>query len=90
VAGLAAIAILFALLQLITILNRGHHFRGFVYQHACFRPDYLSIEIAVRPRKDSAGDCGFPLFHGVARFARGNSRWPQAKISRLPRGSGTW
>src|ERR1700689_769166 len=45
------------MLQLITILNRCHHFRGFVYQHACFSSDHKSIEIAVRPRKGSAAVC---------------------------------
>ena len=57
---LAAIAVLFAMLQLITILNRCHHFRGFVYQHACFGSDYGSIEIAVRPRQGFGGGL-FPL-----------------------------
>jgi transposase len=45
------------MLQLITILNRCHHFRGFVYQHACFGSDRKSIEIAVRPRKGSTAVC---------------------------------
>jgi transposase len=45
------------MLQLITILNRCHHFRGFVYQHACFSSDHKSIEIAVRPRKGSPAVC---------------------------------
>ena len=45
------------MLQLITILNRCHHFRGFVYQRACFSSDHRSIEIAVRPRKGSAAVC---------------------------------
>jgi transposase len=45
------------MLQLITILNRCHHFRGFVYQQACFSSDHRSIEIAVRPRKGSAAVC---------------------------------
>jgi hypothetical protein len=38
-------------------LNRCHHFRGFVYQHACFGPDHKSIEIAVRPRKGPVAVC---------------------------------
>jgi transposase len=50
-------AAFFAMLQLITILNRCHHFRGFVYQHAGFSSDHKSIEIAVRPRKGSAAVC---------------------------------
>jgi transposase len=45
------------MLQLITILNCCHHFRGFVYQHARLGSDKKSIEIAVRPRKGSAAVC---------------------------------
>jgi transposase len=45
------------MLQLITILNRCHHFKGFVYQHARFSSDHKSIEIAVRPRSGSAAVC---------------------------------
>jgi len=41
-------------MELITILNRCHRFRGFVYQHAFFSADKKSIEVAVRPRKGSA------------------------------------
>ena len=44
-------------MELITILNRCHHFRGFVYQHAHFSTDKKSIEVAVRPRKGSAAVC---------------------------------
>jgi transposase len=44
-------------MELITILNRCHHFRGFVYQHARFSPDHKSIEIAMRPRRGSAAVC---------------------------------
>src|SRR5713226_1849871 len=52
-----AAAIFHFMLQLITILNRCHRFRGFVYQQASFSPDHKSIEIAVRPRKGSAAIC---------------------------------
>ncbi len=52
-----AAAICHFMLQLITILNRCHRFRGFVYQQASFSPDHKSIEIAVRPRKGSAAIC---------------------------------
>jgi transposase len=45
------------MLQLITILNRCHRFRGFVYQHARFSSDNKSIEIAVRPRQGSVAVC---------------------------------
>jgi transposase len=51
-----AAAVFFAM-ELITILNRCHRFRGFVYQHARFSPDKKSIEVAVRPRKGSAAIC---------------------------------
>ena len=44
-------------MDLITILNRCHHFRGFVYHHARFTPDHKSIEISVRPRQGSASHC---------------------------------
>src|SRR5579871_2152197 len=44
-------------MELITILNRCHRFRGFVYQHAYFSVDKKSIEVAVRPRKGSAAVC---------------------------------
>jgi len=44
-------------MELITILNRCHRFRGFVYQHAYFSADKKSIEVAVRPRKGSASVC---------------------------------
>ena len=33
----------FRAMDLITILNRCHHFRGFVYQHARFNADKKSI-----------------------------------------------
>jgi hypothetical protein len=44
-------------MELITILNRCHRFRGFVYQHAHFSADKKNIEVAVRPRKGSAAVC---------------------------------
>jgi transposase len=44
-------------MELITIRNRCHHFRGFVYQHAYFSADKKSIEVAIRPRKGSAAVC---------------------------------
>jgi transposase len=44
-------------MELITILNRCHHFRGFVYQQARFSSDHKSIERAVRPRNGSAAIC---------------------------------
>jgi transposase len=44
-------------MELITILNRCHRFRGFVYQQAHFSADKKSIEVAVRPRKSSVAIC---------------------------------
>ena len=44
-------------MELTTILNRCHHFRGFVYEHARFTADKKSIEVVVRPRKGSAAVC---------------------------------
>jgi hypothetical protein len=56
--GQAFFAIIrFALMQLITILNRCNRFRGFVYNRARFAPDRSSIEILVRPRKGSGAVC---------------------------------
>jgi transposase len=47
----------FRAMELITILNRCHRFRGFVYHQARFTSDHKSIEISVRPRKRSAAIC---------------------------------
>src|ERR1041385_1378368 len=47
----------FRSMELLTILNRCHHFRGFVYHRARFTPDRKSIVISVRPRKGSATIC---------------------------------
>ena len=45
-------------MELITILNQCHHFRGFVYERARFnRTDRTTIEVRVRPRKGSAAIC---------------------------------
>ncbi len=45
-------------MELITILNQCHHFRGFVYERARFnRTDRPTIEVRVRPRKGSAALC---------------------------------
>jgi hypothetical protein len=44
-------------MELITILNRCHRFRGFVYHRANFSRDHKSIEVSVRPRKGSTAIC---------------------------------
>jgi transposase len=52
-----AIETIFAM-ELITILNQCHHFRGFVYERARFSPrERTSIEVRMRPRKGSAAIC---------------------------------
>jgi len=47
----------FRAMELITILNRCHRFRGFVYRDARFSSDHKSIEVTIRPRKGSAAVC---------------------------------
>jgi len=44
-------------MEIITVLNRCHHFRGFVYENARFSSDNSSIEVSVRPRKGSTAIC---------------------------------
>jgi hypothetical protein len=44
-------------MELIAVLNRCHHYSGFVYQRASFGTDKKSIEVSVRPRKGSAAIC---------------------------------
>jgi len=44
-------------MELITILNRCHRFRGFVYERARFSADKKSIEVVVRPPRGSAAVC---------------------------------
>src|SRR6516162_6557839 len=44
-------------MELTTILNRCHRFRGFVYEHARFSTDKKSIEVVLRPRKGSVAVC---------------------------------
>jgi hypothetical protein len=48
-------------MELTTILNRCHRFRGFVYQHARFSADKKSIEVAVRPRKGFGRSLALPF-----------------------------
>jgi hypothetical protein len=44
-------------MELITILNYCHHFRGFVYERSRFSANEKSSEVALRPRKGSAAIC---------------------------------
>ena len=55
--GFATTRFLTCTMELITILNRCHRFRGFVFEQARFIDDKKSIEVAVRPRKGSAAVC---------------------------------
>ena len=44
-------------MQITTILNRCHHFPGFVYGQASFASDGRSIVVPIRPRKGSRATC---------------------------------
>jgi transposase len=56
--GVFAIGTVLPAMQLITILNRCHRFRGFFYEGASFtRTERNTIEVRVRPRKGSAAIC---------------------------------
>ena len=44
-------------MELLTILNRCHPFRGFVYHRGRLSPDRKNIEVSVRARKGSAAIC---------------------------------
>jgi hypothetical protein len=66
-------------MELITILNRCHRFRGFVYQRATFSPDHKSIEVSVRPRKGSAATCS-----RCHQPARGYDRLAERRFEFIP------
>ena len=74
-----ALTIFHFMLQLITILNRCHHFPGFVYQQAGFSSDHKSIEIAVRPRKGSAAICS-----RCHQSASGYDQLPERRFEFIP------
>ena len=57
-------------MELITILNRCHRFRGFVYQHAHFSADKKSIEVAVRPQGFVRNLLALPFAGGRLRPVR--------------------
>ncbi len=69
----------FFAMDLITILNRCHHFRGFVYQPARFGPDHKSIEVRVRPRAGSAAVCS-----GCHRPAPGYDQLSERRFEFIP------
>ncbi len=66
-------------MELITILNHCHHFRGFVYQHARFGPDRKTIEVAIRPRTGSA-----PVCSGCQKPAPGYDHLPVRRFEFIP------
>ena len=64
-------------MELITILNRRHRFRGFVYHGARFTSDHKSIE--VRPRMRSAAICS-----RCHQPAPGNDQLPERGLELIP------
>jgi hypothetical protein len=66
-------------MELITILNHCHRFRGFVYQQDRFGPDKKAIEIAVRPRAGSAAVCS-----GCHKPAPSYDRLPERRFEFIP------
>jgi transposase len=66
-------------MELITILNRCHHFRGFVYHRARFTSDHKSIEVSVRPRKGSAAICS-----GCRQPAPGYDKLDERRFEFIP------
>src|ERR1051325_2242348 len=69
----------FGAMELITILNRCHHFQGFVYQQARFSADHKSIEITVRPRKGTRALCS-----RCQRPAPGYDQLPDRRFEFIP------
>jgi transposase len=66
-------------MELLTILNRCHRFRGFVYRKARFSSDGQSIEVAVRPHKRSAAICS-----RCHRPAPGYDQLPERRFEFIP------
>ena len=67
-------------MQLITILNRCHRFRGFVYEGARFSPlEQNIIEVRVRPRAGSAAICS-----GCHRPAPGYDHLSERRFEFIP------
>ena len=67
-------------MELTTILNGCHHFKGFVYEPAKFGAvDRTSIEIKIRPRKGSAIICS-----GCHQPAPGYDHQPERRFEFIP------
>jgi transposase len=67
------------MLHLITILNRCHRFRGFIYRQARFSSDGKSIEIIVSPRVGSRAICS-----GCHQTAPGYDRLAERRFEFIP------
>jgi transposase len=67
------------MLQLITILNRCHRFRGFIYRQSRFSSDGKSIEIVVSPRVGSKAICS-----GCHQSAPGYDRLAERRFEFIP------
>ena len=75
-----AIGTVLLAMQLITILNRCHRFRGFVYEGARFSPtERNTVEVRVRPRKGSAAICS-----GCHRPAAGYDHLAERQFEFIP------
>jgi transposase len=72
-------------MELLTILNRCHHFRGFVYHGARFTSDYKSIEVAIRPRQGTAAICS-----RCHQPAPGYDRLPERRFEFISMPCGAW
>ncbi|MBZ5616973.1 MAG: ISL3 family transposase [Acidobacteriia bacterium] len=66
-------------MELITILNHCHHFRGFVYQSTRFDRDENLMEIVIRPRQGSAAICS-----GCHHPAPGYDHLPERRFEFIP------
>jgi len=71
--------VFFFAMELVTILNRCHHFSGFVYHSSRFSPDHQSIEVSIRPRTGSAAVCS-----GCQQPAPGYDRLPERRFEFIP------
>jgi transposase len=80
-AGAAWVTVEVLAMQLITILNRCHRFRGFVYEGAKFSPSEQqhTIEVRVRPRAGSAAICS-----GCHRPAAGYDHLSERRFEFIP------
>src|SRR3974377_1038020 len=66
-------------MELTTILNQGHHHRGFVYHAPRFSSDKKTIEVAVRPRQGAAAICS-----GCQKPAPGYDQLPERRFEFIP------